>query len=432
MDAMEMDLDVEMDTEFVPDQPIVANAQDTPSPGEVVDNDIQDQPESNTVVPNKVHITGGLDNLNDKEVRAYVKEHTDVQFERLEWIDDNNLNVVFPSDSVAQDALLALAAVEIGDVSLLPALELLPAKPFSQKAGISLQVRLAVEADKKQARAAEKSRFYLLNPEWDRENRMKRYRDRDGERGGGRRRGRREDEPISHFDVNLYDDDAGALATRESSSRPRRRRSYTPEYDRDDDRDDDRARSYRSSNQNKELFPNSSSARDRSASPGRRDRDRDSRMDESPPSESSAQRNRRGARAIKDRLVSSNRAKELFPSAAPAAESNRLDDADELSNRFALPLYDGSHDEQPVPRNKQPGGGRLADRVNDPESSGFSIRGSAGQRGAGQGFAIKGGAKSARELFPDKLGGSNAGKELFADRVDGRSRRRQKAGDLFD
>lgn len=30
MDAMEMDLDVEMDTEFVPDQPIAADAQDTP------------------------------------------------------------------------------------------------------------------------------------------------------------------------------------------------------------------------------------------------------------------------------------------------------------------------------------------------------------------------------------------------------------------
>ncbi|ETS80823.1 hypothetical protein PFICI_08352 [Pestalotiopsis fici W106-1] len=435
MDAMEMDLDVEMDTEFVPDQPIAADAQDTPSPGEVVENDIQDQPQSNAVIPNKVHLTGGLDNLNDKEVRAYVKEHTDVQFERLEWIDDNNLNVVFPSDSVAQDALLALASVEIGDVSLLPALELLPAKPFSQKAGISLQVRLAVEADKKQPHAAEKSRFYLLNPEWDRENRMKRYRDRDGERGG-RRRGRREDEPISHFDVNLYDDDAGALATRETAPRSRRRRSYTPDYD----RDDDRAPSYRSSNHNKELFPDSGSARDRSASPGRRDRDRDQRMDETPPSESSAQRNRRGARAIKDRLVSSNRAKELFPSSAPLEESNRLDDADELSNRFALPLYDGSHDEQPVSRSKRVGernpaasSGRLADRVTDPtDSSGFSIRGSAGQRGADQGFAIKGGAKSARELFPDKLGGSNAGKELFANRVDGRSRRRQKAGDLFD
>lgn len=435
MDAMEMDLDVEMDTEFVPDQPIAADAQDTPSPGEVVDTETREQPDDNTIVPNKVHLSGGLDNMNDAEVRAYVKEHTQVQFERLEWIDDNNLNVVFPSDSTAQDALLALAAVEIGDVSLLPAMELLPAKPFSQKASVTLQLRLAVAADKKQPHAAEKSRFYLLNPEWDRENRMKRYRDRDGERGG-RRRGRREDEPVSHFDVNLYDDDAGALATRESTSRPRRRRSYTPEYD----RDDDRARSYRSSNRNKELFP-TGSGRDRSASPGRRDRDGDRGMDGTPPREGSAERNRRGARAIKDRLVSSNRAKELFPSSAPSTQSNRLDDADELSNRFALPLYDVSHDEQSAPRSRKLGeciaapgsSGRLADRIsNSTDSSGFSIRGSAGQRHTEQGFAIKGGAKTARELFPDKLGGSNAGKELFADRVDGRSRRRQKAGDLFD
>jgi hypothetical protein len=372
--------------------------------------------------------------LNDTEVRAYVKEHIDAKFERLEWINDNNLNVVFPTDTVAQEALVALSSVEIGDVSLLPPLELLPAKPFSGKAGVSLQIRLAVASDKKQPRAAEKSRFYLLNPEWDRENRMKRYRDRDGERGG-RRSGRREDEPVSHFDVNLYDDDAAALATRESSSRPRRRRSYTPDHD-----NDDRRRTYRSSNRNKELFPETDSGRGRSASPTR-DRDGDHGMVEMPGSEDSNERNRRGARAIKDRLTRDNRIKELFPTLGKSPKSNRLDDADELSKRFSLPLYDGSHDEQPVARSRKPGdriassgsGGRLADRITNPsESSGFSIRGSAGQRSADQGFAIKGGAKTARELFPDKLGGSNAGKELFADKIEGRSRRRQKAGDLFD
>ncbi|KAK6064377.1 hypothetical protein SCUP234_13044 [Seiridium cupressi] len=430
MDAMEMDLDVDMDVEFVPDQPI-AHAQDTPSPGEVVDTETQEQADANTVVPNKVHITGGLDSLNDAEVRAFVKEHTDIKFERLEWIDDNNLNVTFASTSEAQEALIALTAIEIGDVSLLPALELLPAKPFSQKAGVTLQVRIAVEADKKQPRAAEKSRFYLLNPDWDRETRMKRYRDRDGERPT-RRRGRREDEPVSHFDVNLYDDDAAALATRENESRPRRRRSYTPD-------DDDRRRSYRGANRNKELFPSDGPGRDRSASPVR-DRDGDQGMDATPPSEGSAERNRRGARSIKDRLTRNNRRKELFPASGSSPKSNRLDDADELSKRFSLPLYDGSHDEQPVPRGSRlgdritaPGGsGRLVDRITDPASSAeFNIRGSAAQRSANQGFAIKGGAKTAKELFPDKLG-SNSGKELFAERVDGRSRRRQKADDLFD
>lgn len=341
--------------------------------------------------------------------------------------------MVFASDSAAQEALVALSAVEVGDVSLLPALELLPAKPATQKAGVSLQVRLAVSSDKKQPRAAEKSRFYLLNPEWDRENRVQKYRERDDERGG-RRRGRREDEPQDHFDVNLYDDDAAALSTRETNPGPRRLRSYSP------DRDNDRRRSYRGANRNKELFPTSGPVRDRSASPTR-DRDGDHGMDDTPPSEGSAERNRRGARVIKDRLSRSNRAKELFPGAGASSESNRLDDAAELSKRFALPLYDGSHDEQPMPRSR-----KLEDRFTDPRSSGrlskgtanptdsssFSIKGSAGHQGADQGFAIKGGAKTARELFPDKLGGSNAGKELFEDRLGGRSRRRQKAGDLFD
>ncbi|KAH6654950.1 hypothetical protein BKA67DRAFT_533899 [Truncatella angustata] len=434
MDAMEMDLDVDMGAELVPDQPIAFQAQDTPSPGEVVDAETLEQPDTHTLVPNKLHIAGGLDNLNDKEVREYIKEHTDVTFERLEWIDDGHLNAVYSSPSEAQEAMVALAAIEIGDVTQLPAFELLPAKPFSQKSGVALQIRVAVVADKKQPRAAEKSRFYLLNPEWDRENRVKRYRDRDGERGG-RRRGRREDEPIDKFDVNLYDDSAAALATEGDDSRPRRRRSYTPDHD-----NDDRRRSYRSSNRNKELFPGGGSGRDRSASPTR-DRDGDHGMDETRPTDGSAERNRRGARAIKDRLTRSNQAKELFPGSGPSSESNRLNDADELSNRFALPLYDGSHDEPPVPRSRRlgdriaaPGGsGRLADRLPDPaDSTGFSIRGSAAQRSADQGFAIKGGAKTARELFPDKLGGGNAGKELFADKAEGRSRRRQKAGDLFD
>lgn len=398
-----------------------------------MDTDAQDQPDGNAVVPNKVHITGGIDNLNDEEVKAYVKEHTEGTFERIEWIDDSNLNIVFTSNSEAQQALVALSAVQVGDASQLPPLELLPAKPFSQTLGISLQVRLAVASDKKQPRAAEKSRFYLLNSEWDRETRAKKYRDRDGERGG-QRRGRREDEPQDHFDVNLYDDDTAALATRETVSRPRRRSSYTP------DREDDRQGSYRGANRNKELFPTSGSGRNRSASPIR-DRDGDHGMGETPTSEGSAERNRRGARAIKDRLSRSNRAKELFPGAGSGTESNRLDDADELSKRFALPLYDESHDEQSGSRSRKlegriissGGGGRLSDRITkSADSSGFSIKGSAGQRGADQGFAIKGGAKTARELFPDKLGGSNAGKELFDDRLEGRSRRRQKADDLFD
>ncbi|KAH8652543.1 hypothetical protein BX600DRAFT_97018 [Xylariales sp. PMI_506] len=443
MDAM--DLDIDLDVDLVPEEPITIQVEDTPSPGEVVDDAPQETQESNALVPHKIFIRG-LDVLNPDDIKTYVGEHyIGGRFERIEWIDDASANLVFASEASAQEALIALSSVEIADVTSLPIQELLPAKPYSKRSENTLQVRIAVTGDRKQAGAAQRSRFYLLNPEYDPENR-KRYRDRDGD-DNRRRRGRhpREDEPVDHFDVNLYDDDAGVQSGQDHAPRPRRHRSYSPDYDSDRRR---RGSSHRNNNKSKELFPDHSGAkgsshRDRSASPAR-DRDGDMGMDEYHKLEDSAERNRRGARAIKDRLSRSNKAKELFPSSAPSSESNRLEDADQtssyLSSRFSLPLYDGSHDE-PSARPKKledritvPGGsGRLAERITDPaDNSGFNIRGTATQKGGNQGFSIKGGAnKTAKELFPDKLG-SNAGKELFADKADGKSRRRQRAGDLFD
>ena len=402
-----------------------------------------DEPESKTIAPRKIYIHG-LDSMNPDEVKAYVAEHfSDGKVLKIEWIDDSSANLIFSADSIAQEALVALSSVEIGDIAQLPLLELLPAKPFSKRGEITLQVRLAVLGDRKQVGAAQRSRFYLLNPEYDPENRP-RYRDRDGPSHArhGRRRPAHEEEEEESFDVNLYDDDAGALASR--ITRPRRRRSYTPE---DDGYDRDQRSSYRDANRDKELFPadekyggRNGSRRDRSASPARSGRgDLETDADRS---SAVADRNRRGARSIKERLSRDNRSKELFPT-KPPSHSDRLEDADEtsgyLSSRFSLPLNDTDQVEPKrraaklADRITTPGG-RLADRITEPAaSSGYNIRGAASQRGSDQGFAIKGGAnKSAKELFPDKFG-SNAGKELFSDKIDSRpQRRRQKAGDLFD
>ncbi|KAK8035069.1 hypothetical protein PG993_010064 [Apiospora rasikravindrae] len=437
MDAM--DLDMEMDVDFVADEPITATQpQDTPSPGEVVDTTTTDEvPESQTLVPNKIHVRG-LDVLNPEEVKAYVAEHyPDSRFERIEWIDDSSANLIFPSEAIAQGALVALAAVEIGDVTQLPLLELLPAKGFSRRTEVALQIRLAVASDKKQVGAAQRSRFYLLNPEYDPETR-KRYRDRDSERYGRRPRRRSyDDEQREHYSANMYDDDADVPTARSATPQTRHRRSRTPN-------EDGNRRSYRESNRSKELFPEgtstrSGSRRDRSASP-MRDRDDDLDM-HTRSADEAARKNRRGARAIKERLSREDKSKELFPEKTLFSESNRLEDADAtssyLSSRFALPLYDNKDDE-PQPRSKRledrvtVPSGRLADRITDPTArSGINIRGAANQRGSDQGFAIKGTSKTAKELFPDKFG-SNAGKELFSDKLEGRTRRRQKAGDLFD
>ncbi|KAK6948716.1 hypothetical protein Daesc_010486 [Daldinia eschscholtzii] len=428
MDTMDLDMEMDVDVDLVPDEPIIPEPefQDAPgnrSPGEIVDDD--------TIIPGKIHIRG-LDVMNPEEVKTYVAEHfSEEPMERIEWIDDSSANLLFGSKSAAARALSSLSAQDIQDVSQLPLRQLISAKPFSKRPEVMLQIRLAVTSDKKQAGAASRSRFYLLNPEYDPEERRRRsearrYRDRDSD-GYNRRRTRelRNREAEEQFDVNLYDDDEAALSRRASYSRPRRRRSYTPETSEDGYGRD----SYRPGNRGKDLP---------------RGRDSDQTMDDVA-NEGLAARNRDRARAIKSRISRSNRVRELFPGRS-GEESGRLGDEVEdttalLAKGIMLPLMDERNDTRATPGRKledritAPGKGKLADRItsaDESRDSGFNIRGAASQRSANQGFAIKGSAgKSAKELFPEKLG-ANAGKELFADRIEGRSRQRQRAGDLFD
>ncbi|GAW16775.1 hypothetical protein ANO14919_062130 [Xylariales sp. No.14919] len=446
MDSMDLDHDMDIDVDLVADEPIVPE----PDPGNRSPGEIDDDADARC--PTKIFIKG-LDVMNPNDVKAYVAQHcsdSDVNLERIEWIDDNSANLLFASENTASQALGALAADPILDTSQLPARHLLRAKPFSTKPEIILQVRPALESDRKQAGAASRSRFYLLNPEYDpeerrRRNEARRYRDRNGD-GFSRKRGRQvqADEGDEPFDVNLYDDSPAATSTQ---MRRGRRRSLTPDYE----AAESKISSYRSSNRGRELFPDSigsrpRSSRDRSASPAR-DRDGDRNMNDAVNDRSAIAReqNHYRAHAIKSHISRQNRAKELFPSEA-ASESGRLGDTVEdaatlLSKGITLPLMDGSNDTPPITNRKLedritiPSKGKLADRITSPDSTGssaFSIRGAASQKASNTGFAIKGSAgKSVKELFPDKFG-SNAGKELFGDGSGARPRHRQRAGDLFD
>lgn len=287
-----------------------------------------------TVVPYKVHIRG-LDTFKPDDVNAYLAEYYGTaELSRIEWIDDSSANFIFKSESAAQEALVALAAVPIADPTQLPSLEDIPAKTFIQKPESVLRVRFAVEGDKKVHKAAERSRFYLLHPEYDPEVRRRRgeftrdrYRDR-GDRGdrddryrrdrrGDRRNDRRDsrgDEDPEPFDVNLYDDDTSALATRtrrDSRSRPRSVSSGPSETR--------RSASLARRNRDKELFPgrkpgSGRGLRDRSASPARgHDRDAEMDLDEDARA-AAAQRSREKGRSIRERMSKDNSAKELFPS----------------------------------------------------------------------------------------------------------------------
>ncbi|XXH00390.1 hypothetical protein Hte_006734 [Hypoxylon texense] len=451
MDIMDLDVEMDVDVDLVPDEPIIPDPEPRDTHRERSPGEIDDIPEDeNTPVPTKLHVRG-LDVMNPDEVKAYVAEHySEDPMERIEWIDDSSANLLFSSAAAAARALGSLVLEDVQDVALLPLRKLVPAKPFSKRPEVSLQVRLAVATDKKQAGAASRSRFYLLNPEYDPEERRRRdprrYRERDGD-GVGRRRARdsRNDDIVDQFDASMYDDDQATLSSRAIQARPRRRRSYTPDSDGDRQA---RGSSYRNDNRGKELFPIGSSSRngsrrDRSASPTR-DRDDDRVMGDIPSGAAGA-RNRDRARAIKSRLSHGKQTRELFPDQLSTGSGRLGDDVEDTATLLAkgimLPLMDESSD---VPassgrrledRITVPGKGKLADRITsagDPTGSGFNIRGTASQKNAGQGFAIKGSAgKSAKELFPDKLG-ANSRKELFADGLEGRSKQRRRAGDLFD
>ncbi len=292
-----------------------------------MDEELEDQgngrASDQTVVPNKVHIRG-LDTFNPDNVKGYLAEHYSTsQLARVEWIDDSSANFIFKSDSAAQEALMALAAIEIADPTQLPPLEEIPAKSFSEKPECTLRVRFAVATDKKAEKASERSRFYLLNPEYDPEERRRRgefnrgrYRDRDREdqyrrgrwndRRNDRRRDPRDDEEPETFDVNLYDDAPAKQERR--SPRPRRRSASSSS--------DTRRPSRR--NQEKELFPGRASGggglRDRSASPVRdRDGDAEMALDEDARA-AAAMRSREKGRSIRERISRENSSKELFPS----------------------------------------------------------------------------------------------------------------------
>lgn len=290
-----------------------------------MDEAANDQADSDrTVVPNKVHVWG-LDTFNPDDVKAYLAEHYGTsQLSRVEWIDDSSANYIFKSESAAQEALIALAAVEIADPAQLPPLEEVAAKGFSKKPDSVLRVRFAVAGDRKVAGAAERSRFYLLHPEYDPEERRRRgehtrgrYRDRDDryrrDGRGDKRRSRREDDESEPFDVSLYDDDAAALAKRTRRRSRSRQRSASRASS-----EPDRTCSHPRRNRDRELFPDKLSGagrglRDRSASPVR-DRDGDAQMDLDEDARAvAALRSREKGRSIKERLSRDNSSKELFP-----------------------------------------------------------------------------------------------------------------------
>ncbi|KAF4582941.1 hypothetical protein GQ602_006085 [Ophiocordyceps camponoti-floridani] len=362
-DSMEMDHDA-FDAEPIPADDIL-QPEEPEEPGEIA----EDEPPglsaaAQTIVPTKIHIRG-LDSLHTEDVKAYIRSHFRA-VNGVEWIDDSSANLVFDTASTAREAIAALSSIEVADTTALTAGETLPAKPMEGRPHISLQVRFAVDSDKKQAGASLRSRYYLLHPEHDPEERRRRkqdsrskYRDRDGygRRDDDRRRRGSGQYESETFEASMYDD----------APQPQRSRRYSdPE---------DGPTAYARNNRHKELFRDRRPRRDRSASPRRTD-DR----------VSSSRHNRDRAQTVKGRLKAENQAKELFPGKV-LGRGGQLDELERSIGSASLREEDMP---KVVPTT--------------PSTGVFNIRGLAGRDSGG--FSIKGSAKATtpKELFPDKRG----------------------------
>ncbi|GAB1214836.1 hypothetical protein ATERTT37_004009 [Aspergillus terreus] len=442
-----MDIDMDLDLGPVPEtEPILT---DTGIGATATTQDGAVDPHTAEAQPEKVHIRG-VDELTTDDIKHFATQHFTVeQPSRIEWIDDTSANIVYSSADIGLQALSYFTQVtEEEDASALPALRLRSAKLLSTHPESVLQVRSAVKTDRKKPRAYEASRFYLMHPEHDPRERLRRElsdrRQDDSSDGDYRRRRfdgrelrrRRDRDADENFSASMYDD------TRASS---------------DDYSDTDRRRGGRGRRGPRELFPDdgrsSGRLRDRSASPGRDtlmdsgNPDRDEHGSRSRFRERSPHVSRRNegkelfptsgdsnARELfPNKPASSYLKKELFPSkVSNHRRSDAIDAADEtadlFSRRISVPLMDGQQDDAPRNRN-------IELFPDSSEGNGVHIRGAAGQdqgmtiRGAA-GISIKGRGASVRELFPEKYK-SNAGKELFSDKIEGRGGPRRKAEDMF-
>jgi len=175
----------------------------------------------------KVHIRG-VDSFAPRDVRNFAGEHYALdQFQRMQWVDDTSLNLVYATEAAAEEALQALSAEEMVDP-----LQLRAAKRLSTHPDVELFVRQAVASDVKIQNARVNSAFYLNNPQYDPETRFqdgrkrrfddgRRYRNRDYDNDYKRRRMDVGDEMYSRrgskdepFNVDLYDDAPAAKPAR--------------------------------------------------------------------------------------------------------------------------------------------------------------------------------------------------------------------------
>jgi len=420
----------------------------------------------------KVHVRG-VDDLSTDNIRTFASDYFTEADPFVQWIDDTSANLVYKDKSMAKKAIreFVMHAVTEEEIINHP-FELRTAKPLVINPGSMLTVRIAKMADRKQRGAKDASRYYLMHPDVDPNERARRvgraengdYKRRrfDDKEHKRRRHQDDNDDTTNDFEASMYDDAPAAKKTvergreRDLFSRvSRRHRSASPVANGDaipmSDSDSDsapqrrRRNGYRNrdspppprrNNAGRELFGSASKSTSRTGGMRSDDPSIFTRISKSVQPESkdrtmttSYETNQGVARQLRaDLKAAQNNSPARSHRRARAIDSRVEETYEDLTERFGRKSI--SLDSTKSVREQTANSGKeLFDRdVN----SGFSIKGS-----ANQGMSIKGRAGDVKELFPDRFStgnsgrGGNAGKELFDQPVRARVPR-QRADDLFD
>lgn len=372
-------------------------------------------------MPNKLYIRG-LDEVDAKSVEEYLEAHTgERDWKHIEWIDDSSANIVWNREASIGDIIRLFAQDENEP---LPSTDLRPAKPHPTRADVQLYIRQSLVGDRKIRGAKDRSRFYLIHPEHDPDNRPRERRGRD------RRSSPRRERPTQSFSADMYDDDddendtSAQMPLLSHEERDRHRQTF------------------------KDLFESRKKhgrLSSRSRSPDR-DRDGDGRFgfpEDGQPVRQTARYRSRSPLRSRRRSPESDRAgddtrrkpinagKELFP--VTASLEGRLQRGTSNENRST------SRDSKPNSAKELfPSAARGSSASSSTRGgSGFSIKG----RGAAMDdFSIIGASaprkvnKRVKELFPEHASkpdkSRNAGKELFGT-SSGDGGRRRRAEDLL-
>ena len=444
---------------------------------------------------NKVHVRG-VDDMHTNDILAFVHDHSSEVGEdvHVQWIDDSTANLVFKNNDLAKRAHISclLTPISTDELTNNP-FEYRPAKQLASRPSSMISLRVAQQGDRKKKGAREASRYYLMHPDQDPTERMRkefentrgdyrrrRFDDRELLRRNGRGgRGYQDPsgraDPTDNFSASMYDDAPATDPENNDKARGRdlfsrvtkgRRRSASPgtrtrnsdeiEISDSDDDGRPRRRDYRDraptreTNKGKELFGSTTSPKaggglrsDRLDLFPSKSSDADTSMSTDPtplrpPIDMANNRaNAAAAKRLKADLLS---AAQTSPR-SHHRRSHAMDakNAEDLAERFARKSI--SMDSTKSFNGQNGGPSNAGVELFPSNGGGLSIKGASeglAIKGTG-GLSIKGRALEPKELFPNQYQGAaagaavgrNEGKELFDQPVRER-RERRRAGDLFD